>query len=134
MANTVLLSALTMIALTGITLTSLKYRHDDDDGGSSSVELNLVDDENDETMTTMRLNPKFHYYNVNNHSSSTEKSFVKRSIDDRGQYSIDDKNSSLVDEMRRDKVKQVQASVHGLMGAKATMLIVNFKNTFGRFR
>lgn len=104
MANTVLLSALTMIALTGITLTSLKYRHDGDD----SVELNL-DDSSDETMTTMRLNPKFHYYNVSNHSSSTEKSFAKRSTDDRGQYSIDDKTPSMVDEMRREKVKQVQA-------------------------
>lgn len=130
MANTVLLSALTMIALTGITLTTLKYRHDDD--GSSSVAFNLTDDD-DDTMMTTRLNPKFRYYDAGNRSS-TEKSFVKRSIDDRGQYSIDDKSPSMVDDMRREKVKQVQASVHGLMSAKATMLTVDFKNTFGRFR
>lgn len=93
MANSMILTAMTMIALTGVTLTSLKYRHDD----QSNVDFNLTDDGDDDTL---HVNPKFQYKLAN-------KSVSKRSSDDRGQYSIDDKNASMVVEMRREKVKQV---------------------------
>jgi hypothetical protein len=94
MANTVLLSAMTMIALTGITLTTLKYRHDD-----SYVEL-----DDDDNSTDVRHNPKFHFYDVlgKNHSA------VKRSSGDNAQYSIFDTNVSMIDDAKREKVKQVQ--------------------------
>jgi hypothetical protein len=96
MANTVLLSAMTMIALTGITLTTLKYRHDD-----NYVEL---DDGDDDNSTDVRYNPKFHFYDVQgkNHSA------VKRSSGDDAQYSIADENVSMIDDAKREKVKQVQ--------------------------
>lgn len=93
MANTVLLSAMTMIALTGLTLTTLKYRHDD-----NSVELN----DDDDNSTDVRYNPKFHYYDVKNHSA------VKRSSGENAEYSILDTNVSMIDDAKREKVKQVQ--------------------------
>lgn len=94
MTNSVLLSALGIIALTGITLTTLKHRHNDD----SYVE---VDGENDDNVTDVRYNPKF-YMHVKNHST------VKRSSGDDVQYSIADKDMSMIDEAKREKVKQVQ--------------------------
>lgn len=95
MTNTVLLSAMTMIALAGITLTTLKYRHDD-----NYVEL---DDDDNENSTDVRRHPKFHFYDVEkNHSA------VKRSIGDDAQYSITDSNLSMIDDAKREKVKQVQ--------------------------
>lgn len=136
MANSVLLSAMTVIALTGITLTTLKYL---DDSNNSDVELNLEYDDDEYSTNTIdpsRLNPKFHFYNVldnlvdNNNNHSTEKSVVvKRSTDEASnqlQYSIDDKNVSMIDEVRREKVKQVQA-VHGSTMTRvfvSTILIV----------
>lgn len=95
MSNSVLLSAMTMIALTGITLTSLKYRHD-------SVEF-----DDDDTIDATSINPKFNYYEVLGKDRSTEKIVAKRSIDEPIQYSIDDPIRSLVDEARREKVKEV---------------------------
>lgn len=87
MSNTVFLSAMTVIALTGITLTTLKHRHDD-----NYVE---IDDENS---TEVQLNPKF-YMHSKNHS------IMKRSSDE--EYSITDKDQSLIDHAKRDKVKEV---------------------------
>lgn len=100
MTNTVLLSAMTMIALTGITLTSLKYQHDN---AHSDVVLDLDDDADD---NATYINPKFHFYAVNR---TTEKTIVKRSNDDNIQYLIDDKNVSRANVFRRERVKQVQA-------------------------
>lgn len=88
-----LLSAVGIIALTGITLTTLKHRHDD-----SYVE---VDGEENDNATEVRFNPKF-YMHVKNHST------VKRSSGDDVQYSIADKDMSMIDEAKREKVKQVQ--------------------------
>lgn len=100
MANTVVMSALTMIALTGITLTTLKYRHDD----HSSDEFNLTNDLSDDDV--FEINPKFHYVYAKNHSA--EKNFVKRSSEELlSQYSIDVKNPTMNDEVRREKIKEV---------------------------
>jgi hypothetical protein len=99
MTNTVVLSAMTVFALTAITLTTLKYRHDE-----NYVE---VDGEDDENVTDVRYNPKF-YLHANNHST------VKRSVDDNVQYSIVDTDLPMVDEAKRAKVKQVQVTVCGI--------------------
>lgn len=110
MTNTVLLSALTMVALTGITLTTLKYRNDNEHSA-------VIDDEDypNETMDPVRYNPKFLYYDVQGTNHSTEKSVAKRSIDDRAQYSLDEKNVSMIDEFKRERVKQVEfVQVHKL--------------------
>lgn len=113
MSNTVLLSAMTMIALTGITLTTLKYRHND----HSNVTLNLGDfddDYSDDAIVATRLNPKFHYYDVLDKNHSTEKNVVRRSSDNLVDYSIVEKNVSMIDETKREKVKQVtHKMVHG---------------------
>lgn len=75
-----------------------------------------VDDDYIETIDATRLNPKFRFPDVLDKNYSTEKSsIVKRSSDDVfniAEYSIDEKNVSMVDEERREKVKQVQ-TVHG---------------------
>lgn len=89
---------MTMIALTGITLTALKYRDND----HSNV-IHDHDYEEEETMNPTRLNPKFYSYN---HSSIAKRS---TNID---QYSIEDKNVSMIDEEKREKVKQVQPLYH----------------------
>lgn len=123
MSNSVVFSAMTIIALTGITLTTLKYQSGNND--HSNVELDLADDDDyyTDTMNATRLNPKFHYYDVLEKNRSTEKSvIVKRSNGDGShliEYSIEEKNVSMIDETRREKVKQVQA-VHG------SMMISNF--------
>lgn len=102
MSNSVLLSAVTIIALTGITLTTLKYRHDDNsaDLHDNNVDFDYEDFEN---ATEARVNPKFNLH-AKNHSTA------KRSVGDNVQYSIADTDLSMIDEAKRDKVKQVQLS------------------------
>jgi hypothetical protein len=115
MSNSVLLSALTVIALTGITLTGLKYRSDNDDH-TDVVTLN-DDDDYDYSMDSIesnRINPKFHFYNVIEKNQSTESVIVKRSVDNSDQYPIEDRNMSMIDDVRREKVKQVQIAHDGL--------------------
>ena len=109
MSNSVLLSAMTIIAITGVTLTTLKYQNTNND------HPNVIGDDDDyytDSIESTRLNPKFHFYDVLDKNHSTEKSVVtKRSSGDAFnliEYSIDEKNVSMIDEMRRDKVKQVQ--------------------------
>lgn len=126
MANTVLLSAMTMIALTGVALTSLKYRHDND---HSDVVVSLDDDNSTETIDAARVNPKFHFYDVLAANRTTEKIVAKRSTFDPDQYAIDDKNVSMVDGDRREKVKQVQAG-HGLMMEKNFRFAFHFTICF----
>lgn len=99
MSNTVLLSAMTMIALTGITLTALKYRNDDNEHSNVIVDLDYEDD----TMDSSRMNPKFGYYETKNQSAIT-----KRAASD-AQYAIDDRNLSMIDEEKREKIKEVHA-------------------------
>lgn len=99
MSNTVLLSAMTMIALTGITLTALKYRNDDNE--HSNVILDL--DYDDDTMDSSRINPKFGFYETRNQSTVS-----KREASD-GQYAIDDRNVSMIDGEKREKIKEVHA-------------------------
>lgn len=114
MSSSLFLSAMTVVALTATTLTTLKYysKHNDDD------HLNSIDDDyGDDANETFYYHhsPKFHYNNVNRPNDLpifTDKphTVVKRSSDEEGniaQYSIDDKISSMIDEVKRDKVKEV---------------------------
>lgn len=118
MSNSVLLSAMTIIALTGITLTSLKYHGTNNGHSNVASDLDEGDDYYADTNTidSSRLNPKFHFYDVLDKNRSTEKSVVaKRSSGEASnliEYSIDEKNVSMIDEARREKVKQVP-TVHG---------------------
>lgn len=114
MTNSVLLSAMTVIALTGITLTGLKYRSDSGDDHTNVVTLNDDDDYDYsvDSIESNRINPKFHFYNVIEKNQSTESVVVKRSADNSAtQYSIKDRNVSMIDEVRRAKVKQVHTRV-----------------------
>lgn len=121
MPNSVLLSAFSVIVITGITLTTIRYQGTNNDH-SNVIQMD-VDDDYIETIDATRLNPKFRFHDVLDKNYSTEKSsIVKRSSDDVfniAEYSIDEKNVSMVDEERREKVKQVQ-TVHG-----STILLVN---------
>lgn len=112
MSNSVLLSAMTIVAFTGITLTTLKYHNANNDHSNVVLELTDDDDYYVDIEDTTRLNPKFHFYDVLDKNRSTEKSVVvKRSSSVASnliEYSIDEKNVSTIDEMRRENVKQVQ--------------------------
>lgn len=83
---------MTVVAITAATLTTLKYypKHDD--------EINSYDDDYVE-------------YHNNYISTTTDRSheIVKRSSDEVNivQYSIDDRNPSMIDEAKREKVKEV---------------------------
>lgn len=108
-----ILSAITVIALTGITLTSLKYNKNDNEDEIFVDNYHDYDDDNfslNDTHSNTLQYPKFHYKNINqNMSAMNEKRVVKRSngatriVD----YSIVDRNLSMIDESRRQKVKEV---------------------------
>lgn len=88
---------MTMIALTGITLTALKYRSDDNEHSNVILDLEYDDD----TMDSARFNPKFNYYESRNQSA-----IAKREASD-AQYAIADRNVSMIDEEKREKIKEV---------------------------
>lgn len=88
---------MTMIALTGITLTALKYRSDDNDHSNVILDLDYEDD----TMDAARFNPKFNFYESQNRSA-----IAKREASD-AQYAIVDRNVSMIDEEKREKIKEV---------------------------
>ncbi|KAG5683523.1 hypothetical protein PVAND_012797 [Polypedilum vanderplanki] len=102
-------SAVTIVALTGITLTTLKYNET-----SNDISDDYLDNDEDFNFNQTQEyfnyhNPKFHYEIKQNGSLMiTERRVVKRSSDDDViQYSIDDKNSSMIDEAKRQKVKEM---------------------------
>lgn len=134
MTNVILLSAMTLVAMTGITLTTMRYRNED----------KVATD--DDTLQNSHVNPKFGYFNDNSTVSSeeddnndddkqrlkvlekrqlseveTEHSMssqsrvgrVRQNNDNYGinystlQYSIEDKNASLIDYVKRERVKEV---------------------------
>lgn len=134
MTNVILLSALTLVAMTGITLTTIRYRNEDED---------VTDD----TLQHSHVNPKFGYFTENitvssaededdnnddklrikvlekrqlseveaEHSMSSQSRMgrVRQNNDNYGinystlQYSIEDKNASLIDYVKRERVKEV---------------------------
>lgn len=114
MSNTpLILSAITVIALTGITLTSLKYNSTNSINPDDEMFYDDVYDDYDLSGTLSQPHPKFRYNSVNqNGSVVNEKRVVKRSSSDDDhpqiEYSIIDKNSSMIDESRRQKVKEVK--------------------------
>lgn len=134
MTNVILLSALTLVAMTGITLTTIRYRNEDE-----AV--------TDDTLQHSHVNPKFGYFTENSTVSSAEDDYnnnddklrikvlekrqlseveaehsmssqsrvgrVRQNNDNYGinystlQYSIEDKNASLIDYVKRERVKEV---------------------------
>ena len=109
-----ILSAITVIALTGITLTSLKYNKNGEDEIFVDNYHDYDDDDfslNGTHQNTLQY-PKLHYNINQNGSVMNEKRVVKRSNGAiRIDYSIVDKNSSMIDESRRQKVKEVHSFV-----------------------
>jgi hypothetical protein len=109
-----ILSAITVIALTGITLTSLKYNKNDSEDEIFVDNYHDYDDDfslNSTQHNTLQY-PKFHYNINQNGSAMNAKRVVKRSNGAlRIDYSIVDKNSSMIDESRRQKVKEVHSFV-----------------------
>lgn len=105
-ANSVLLSAMTVIAITGITLTTLKYTGHTMNNDHSDVDIDWSDDDNYTDINDIHINPKFYIYNMTEHKNGSN--IVKRSINDHNpiQYFIDN-DSSMVDIEKREKVKQV---------------------------
>ncbi|CAG9803710.1 unnamed protein product [Chironomus riparius] len=105
-----ILSAITVIALTGITLTSLKYNKN---GNEDEIFVDNYHDYDDDfslngTHPNISQYPKIHYNINQNGSVLNEKRVVKRSNGAiRIDYSIVDKNLSMIDESRRQKVKEM---------------------------
>jgi hypothetical protein len=97
---------MTVIALTGITLTGLKYRNESHTDVVSLSDSNDDYDYASDSLESNRINPKFHY-NVIGKNQSTESTIVKRSTTDNVEFSIRDRNASMIDYAKRDKVKQV---------------------------
>lgn len=129
MTNVMLLSALTLVAMTGITLTTIRYRTEDealiDDTLKHSHvnpkfgyfnENSTVDDDNDENKLRIKVLEKRQLTEVTTEHSTTSQSRVGKvtqNNDNYGinystlQYSIEDKNASLIDYVKREKVKEV---------------------------
>lgn len=129
MTNVILLSALTLVAMTGITLTTIRYRTEDealvdDTLGHSHVnpkfgyfnKNSTVDDDNDENKLRIKVLEKRQLTQVTTEHSMTSQSRVGKvtqNNDNYGinyttlQYSIEDKNASLIDYVKREKVKEV---------------------------
>lgn len=108
MSGSLIMSAVTVIALTGITLTTLKNNHTSDD------ELDYDDDYKsvtDNSTDTIEYHPKFHY-TVNQNELLLNKRVAKRSNSNAPiQYNISDKNLSMIDDEKRKKVKEVLVDV-----------------------
>lgn len=137
MSSSLILSAMAVVALTATTLTTLKYypAHESD-----ADDLNLIEDDyGDDANATFYYHhsPKFPYKNVNRQNDLpifTDKPHVvvKRSSDEEStvvQYSIDDKNSSMIDEAKRDKVKEVSRLNNVYTSVAAAITCQNHINT-----
>lgn len=104
MAKTIILSAITVVVLTGTLLLDLKHSHD-----SEFLHENVTFvDYDDEFVYKHSANPKI--LNVMNKNESGGKNINKRSVLARGvqQLSIEDKNVTQVDQFKRDKIKEVE--------------------------
>jgi hypothetical protein len=102
-----------VVAITATTLTTLKYYSKNDDNNASDYES--YDDYDFSTESHHRHSPKFHHNRQvvqhNEMPNFNDKHVVKRSSDEESiaQYAIDDdnRNSSMSDEAKRNKVKEV---------------------------
>lgn len=106
MTSSLFLSAMTIVAITGTTLVTLKYNssHHDDDNTDFIAHNDSSEIDSD---YNYRISPKFHY-DANKSEPSMDNRIVKRSIDEiSNEYVISDKNLSMIDEAKREKVKEV---------------------------
>jgi hypothetical protein len=102
MTNSFVLSTVTAILMTGSVLVILKNHHNDTENlHFNENETDLFDNEN--TFFKYIPNPKI--------ASVVENIKIKRSSnyhsDDMMKYSIDDKNISMIDFPKREKIKEV---------------------------
>jgi hypothetical protein len=112
MSSSLFLSAMAVVAITATTLTTLKYYPNHDDNNASDYET--YDDYDFSTESHQRHSPKFGHNRHavrNDLQNLNDKHIVKRSSDEESitQYAIDDddRNSSMADEAKRNKVKEV---------------------------
>lgn len=110
MSSSLILSAMAIVALTATTLTTLKYypKHDNDD--SNYVDSDYGDDDDANETFSYHHSPKFPTQSDLPIFTDKAHAVVKRSSDEESnvaQYSIDDKIPSMIDEAKRDKVKEV---------------------------
>jgi hypothetical protein len=96
---------MTIVAITGTTLVTLKYNnhHDiDDTDFMANNDSNEVD-----SYINYQTSPKFNYKS----DIQNDKRIVKRSSDEdftpRPQYDISDRNFSIIDEAKREKIREV---------------------------
>lgn len=109
MSNSLIFSALTVVALTGTYLIHLKHEHDNE---TLHKNENISDDYHDyDYENENRFNPKILNVNVMNKTELSGKFINKRSTSnvfgDTQQLSIEDKNITQVDQFKRDKIKEV---------------------------
>lgn len=113
--STLFLSAVTIVAITGTTLVSLNYNknhhHVESDDSFDKTNSIAYNESNDiDSNTNYHISPKFPQKNINQNElsmSSHDKPIVKRSSGESFEYDISDRNVSMIDEKRREKVKEV---------------------------
>jgi hypothetical protein len=103
MTNSFLLSTVTAILMTGAVLVHLQNHHDD----TENLHQNETDLETDDDMfyNEFKPNPKIANVATSNLSNVKMKRSSQSFVMD--QYSIDDKNLSMIDFGKREKIKEV---------------------------
>lgn len=104
-----------IVAITGTTLVALKYNNSHHNETESNFDnaISYNDSNEIDSDTNYQISPKFHYKNANQNElsiSSHDKPIVKRSSDETSvppEYNITDRNPSMIDEEKREKVKEV---------------------------
>lgn len=117
MSSSLILSAMTVVAITAATLTTLKYypKHGDDVDEFNSYDDNDVDYDFS------------HFHKHVKATSDRPHGIVKRSSEEEGivQYSIDDfRNSSMIDEAKREKVKEVLTTMMSFIHMPSVLLLL----------
>lgn len=113
MTSSLFLSAMTIVAITGTALVTLKYNGHHEDDNSEFMDYN--DSNEIDSYTNYQQSPKFNYKSDDQNEISInerDKHVVKRSSDEdfipRPKYDISDRNLSVIDEAKREKIREVQ--------------------------
>jgi hypothetical protein len=105
MTNSFVLSTVTAILMTGAVLIHIKHQHD-----TENLHYNETEADEFESHEQFDYNPNPKIANVLNHVVSPNvKTMTKRSLpSEEIEYSIEDKNPSMIDFPKREKVKEVE--------------------------
>lgn len=113
MTSSLFLSAMTIVALTGTALVTLKYNHHHEDDGGEFMDYNDSNEINN--YPNYQYSPKFNYKSGNQNElliKERDKHIVKRSSDEdfipQPKYDISVRNLSMIDEAKREKIKEVK--------------------------